>query len=76
MDLVLRCVEETGADRSSMGEVVGEIEQVLKMAGGLGQVATAFFGARRVPRWPQYIVPGSSKGSEMQGTGRENPAEV
>jgi hypothetical protein len=36
MDLVLRCVEEAGADRPSMGEVDGEIEQVLKMAGGTG----------------------------------------
>jgi hypothetical protein len=37
---VLRCVEEAGADQPSMGEVVGGIEQVLKMAGGPGQVAT------------------------------------
>lgn len=36
VDLVLRCVKEAGADRPSMGEVVGEIERVLKMAGGPG----------------------------------------
>jgi hypothetical protein len=40
IDLVLRCVEEAGADQPSMGEVVRGIEQVLKMADGPGQVAT------------------------------------
>jgi hypothetical protein len=76
MDQVLCCVEEVGADQPSMSEVVGGIEQVLKMVGGPGQVATVFFAARGFPRWPQYIVPRSSKGSEMRGTGRENPVEV
>lgn len=54
MDLVLRCVEEAGADRPSMGEVVGEIERVLKMAGGPGpeSASNSMSYASRTPRHP------------------------
>ena len=72
---MLRCVEEAGADQPSMGEVVGGIEQVLKMAGGPGQVATVFLCSRVSPMAIIYS-PGIKQGSEMLGTGRENPAEV
>ena len=33
VDLSLRCVEESGADRPSMSEVVKEIEYILQLAG-------------------------------------------
>uniref|UniRef100_A0A804N697 non-specific serine/threonine protein kinase n=2 Tax=Zea mays TaxID=4577 RepID=A0A804N697_MAIZE len=54
VDLALRCVEEAGADRPSMGEVVGEIERVLKMAGGPGpeSASNSMSYASRTPRHP------------------------
>lgn len=33
VDMALRCVEEAGADRPTAGEVVKEIEEIMKMAG-------------------------------------------
>ncbi|KAL6329194.1 hypothetical protein AAG906_014803 [Vitis piasezkii] len=33
VDLALRCVEESGADRPTMGEVVKEIENIMQLAG-------------------------------------------
>jgi len=52
--LALRCVEEAGADRPSMGEVVSEIERVLKMAGGAGpeSASNSMSYASRTPRHP------------------------
>jgi serine/threonine protein kinase len=54
VDLALRCVEEAGADRPSMGEVVSEIERVLKMAGGPGpeSASNSMSYASRTPRHP------------------------
>ncbi|GJM87740.1 hypothetical protein PR202_ga03725 [Eleusine coracana subsp. coracana] len=57
IDLALRCVEEAGADRPSMGEVVGEIERILKMAGGNAGVSgesasNSMSYASRTPRHP------------------------
>ncbi|TVU51398.1 hypothetical protein EJB05_02827 [Eragrostis curvula] len=56
VDLALRCVEEAGADRPSMGEVVGEIERMLKMAGGAGvsgeSASNSMSYASRTPRHP------------------------
>ena len=33
VDLAMRCVEESGADRPTMGEVVKEIENIMQLAG-------------------------------------------
>ena len=33
VDLALKCVEESGADRPTMGEVVKEIENIMQLAG-------------------------------------------
>ena len=33
VDLALRCVEESGAERPTMGEVVKEIENIMQLAG-------------------------------------------
>ena len=33
VDVALRCVEESGADRPTMGEVVKEIENIMQLAG-------------------------------------------
>ncbi|KAL6642386.1 hypothetical protein ACP70R_020567 [Stipagrostis hirtigluma subsp. patula] len=60
VDLALRCVEEAGADRPSMGEAVAEIERVLKMAGGHGgggssaadSASDSMSYASRTPRHP------------------------
>ncbi|KAG2615324.1 hypothetical protein PVAP13_3NG063600 [Panicum virgatum] len=54
VDLALRCVEEAGADRPSMGEVVGEIERMVKMAGGPGpdSASESMSYASRTPRHP------------------------
>lgn len=58
VDLALRCVEEAGADRPSMGEVVGEIERILKMAGGAAagvsgeSASNSMSYASRTPRHP------------------------
>ncbi|RLN28688.1 putative leucine-rich repeat receptor-like protein kinase [Panicum miliaceum] len=54
VDLALRCVEEAGADRPSMGEAVGEIERMVKMAGGPGpeSVSESMSYASRTPRHP------------------------
>ncbi|XP_062204799.1 leucine-rich repeat receptor protein kinase HPCA1-like [Phragmites australis] len=56
VDLALRCVEEAGADRPSMGEAVGEIERILKMAGGGGtgpdSASNSMSYASRTPRHP------------------------
>ncbi|KAL5205791.1 hypothetical protein ABZP36_034000 [Zizania latifolia] len=55
VDLALRCVEESGVDRPSMGEAVGEIERIVKMAGA-GAVAESASGSMsytsRTPRHP------------------------
>ncbi|KAF8730934.1 hypothetical protein HU200_016808 [Digitaria exilis] len=56
VDLALRCVEEAGNDRPSMGDVVGEIERVMKMA-GVGTGADSASGSlvsygSRSPRHP------------------------
>ncbi|CAL4896521.1 unnamed protein product [Urochloa decumbens] len=56
VDLALRCVEEAGADRPSMGEVVGEVERMVKMAGGGGpgheSASESMSYASRTPRHP------------------------
>jgi len=54
VDLALRCVEEAGADRPSMGEAVGEIERMVKMAGGPGpdSASESMSYASRTPRHP------------------------
>ncbi|OEL37882.1 putative leucine-rich repeat receptor-like protein kinase, partial [Dichanthelium oligosanthes] len=54
VDLALRCVEEAGADRPSMGEAVGEIERMAKMAGGPGpeSASNSMSYASRTPRHP------------------------
>ncbi|TKW25150.1 hypothetical protein SEVIR_3G097100v4 [Setaria viridis] len=55
VDLALRCVEEAGADRPSMGEVVGEIERMVKMAGGgpgHESASESMSYASRTPRHP------------------------
>ncbi|KAK1626379.1 hypothetical protein QYE76_000694 [Lolium multiflorum] len=39
VDLALRCVEEAGAKRPTMGEVVGELEQIAKNAGDTTDLA-------------------------------------
>ncbi|KAF8658024.1 hypothetical protein HU200_059486 [Digitaria exilis] len=54
VDLALRCVEEAGADRPSMGEVVSEIERMVKMAGGTGpdSASNSMSYASRTPRHP------------------------
>jgi hypothetical protein len=55
LDLALRCVEEAGAARPSMGEVAGEIERMLKMAGvGAGESASNSMSnaSRTTPRHP------------------------
>ncbi|PUZ63301.1 hypothetical protein GQ55_3G056800 [Panicum hallii var. hallii] len=54
VDLALRCVEEAGADRPSMGEVVSEIERMVKMAGGPGpeSASESMSYASRTPRHP------------------------
>jgi len=56
VDLALRCVEEAGADRPSMGEAVGEIERILKAATGTGAAdsasnSTSLYNSR-TPRHP------------------------
>ena len=62
MDQVLCCVEEVGADQPSMSEVVGGIEQVLKMVGGPGQVATVFFCCSRVSTMATIYSPEIKQG--------------
>ncbi|XP_039835961.1 leucine-rich repeat receptor protein kinase HPCA1-like isoform X2 [Panicum virgatum] len=54
VDLALRCVEEAGADRPSMGEAVGEIERMVKMAGapGTDSASESMSYASRTPRHP------------------------
>jgi hypothetical protein len=55
VDLALRCVEEAGADRPSMGEVVGEIERMVKVAGGgtgHESASESMSYASRTPRHP------------------------
>ncbi|KQJ91855.1 probable leucine-rich repeat receptor-like protein kinase At5g49770 [Brachypodium distachyon] len=53
VDLALRCVEEAGADRPPMGEVVAEIERITRMAGGGAESASESMSyPSRTPRHP------------------------
>ncbi|KAL6842611.1 hypothetical protein ACP4OV_027455 [Aristida adscensionis] len=53
VDLALRCIEEVGADRPSMGEAVSEIERLLKMAGvGPDSASNSMSYTSRTPRHP------------------------
>uniref|UniRef100_A0A0E0MKP9 Protein kinase domain-containing protein n=1 Tax=Oryza punctata TaxID=4537 RepID=A0A0E0MKP9_ORYPU len=69
IDLALRCVEESGADRPSMGEAVGEIERIVKMAGAGATAAESASDsmsyASRTPRHPY----GGDSPSEYSGGG-------
>uniref|UniRef100_N1QWM1 non-specific serine/threonine protein kinase n=1 Tax=Aegilops tauschii TaxID=37682 RepID=N1QWM1_AEGTA len=66
VDLALRCVEEAGADRPSMGEAVSEIERITRMAGGAPESASESMSyASRTPRHPY----GGDSPSEYSGGG-------
>ncbi|KAM3197228.1 hypothetical protein ACQJBY_072728 [Aegilops geniculata] len=66
VDLALRCVEEAGADRPSMGEAVSEIERITRMAGGVPESASESMSyASRTPRHPY----GGDSPSEYSGGG-------
>jgi serine/threonine protein kinase len=60
VDLALRCVEEAGADRPSMGEVVGEIERMLKMAGAAGGDSASNSMSSYASRTPRHPYGGDS----------------
>ena len=73
VDLALRCVEESGADRPSMGEAVAEIERIAKVAGAGGAAAaesaasdSMSYAASRTPRHP-YGGGGGDSASEYSG---------
>uniref|UniRef100_A0A0E0J804 Protein kinase domain-containing protein n=1 Tax=Oryza nivara TaxID=4536 RepID=A0A0E0J804_ORYNI len=75
VDLALRCVEESGADRPSMGEAVAEIERIAKVAGAGGAAAaesaasdSMSYAASRTPRHP-YGGGGGDSASEYSGGG-------
>ncbi|KAK1628387.1 hypothetical protein QYE76_002702 [Lolium multiflorum] len=66
VDLALRCVEEAGADRPSMGEAVSELERITRMAGGVTESASESMSyASRTPRHPY----GGDSASEYSGAG-------
>ncbi|CAM0952750.1 unnamed protein product [Alopecurus aequalis] len=66
VDLALRCVEEAGADRPSMGEAVSEIERITRLAGGVTESASESMSvASRTPRHPY----GGHSPSEYSGAG-------
>ncbi|KAL5224975.1 hypothetical protein ABZP36_011614 [Zizania latifolia] len=68
VDLALRCVEESGADRPSMGEAVAEIERIVKMAGagaGADSASDSMSYASRMPRHPY----GGDSPSDYSGGG-------
>jgi serine/threonine protein kinase len=66
VDLALRCVEEAGADRPSMGEAVSEIERITRMADGVPESASESMSyASRTPRHPY----GGDSRSEYSGGG-------
>ncbi|XP_040385415.1 leucine-rich repeat receptor protein kinase HPCA1 [Oryza brachyantha] len=71
VDLALRCVEESGADRPSMGEAVAELERIVRMAGAAPAPAAADSAsdsmsyATRTPRHPY----GGDSPSEYSGGG-------
>ncbi|KAF0888635.1 hypothetical protein E2562_016095 [Oryza meyeriana var. granulata] len=69
VDLALRCVEESGVDRPSMGEAVAEIERIVKMAGAGAPAAESASDsmsyASRTPRHPY----GGDSPSEYSGGG-------
>uniref|UniRef100_A0A0E0BY38 Serine-threonine/tyrosine-protein kinase catalytic domain-containing protein n=1 Tax=Oryza meridionalis TaxID=40149 RepID=A0A0E0BY38_9ORYZ len=75
VDLALRCVEESGADRPSMGEAVAEIERIAKVAGAGGAAAaesaasdSMSYAASRTPHHP-YGGGGGDSASEYSGGG-------
>jgi serine/threonine protein kinase len=66
VDLALRCVEEAGADRPSMGEAVSELERITRLAGGVTESASESMSyASRTPRHPY----GGDSASEYSGAG-------
>ncbi|CAM0955368.1 unnamed protein product [Alopecurus aequalis] len=67
VDLALRCVEEAGADRPSMGEAVSELERITRMAGNVTEsVSESMSYASRTPRHPyEGDSPSESSGAGM-----------
>uniref|UniRef100_A0A0D9XXT6 non-specific serine/threonine protein kinase n=1 Tax=Leersia perrieri TaxID=77586 RepID=A0A0D9XXT6_9ORYZ len=70
IDLALRCVEESGVQRPPMGEVVSEIERIVKMAGAGAPIAESAsdsmsYYANRTPRHPY----GGDSPSDYSGGG-------
>ncbi|CAN6326117.1 unnamed protein product [Urochloa humidicola] len=71
VDLALRCVEEAGADRPSMGEVVSEVERMVKMAGGAGTTGhdSASESMSYASRTPRHPYGGDSPFADYSGGG-------
>lgn len=51
VDLAMRCVEEAGADRPSMGEVVKEIERIMQLVGLSASHQSASTSASHEEEW-------------------------
>ncbi|KAI4367066.1 hypothetical protein MLD38_022847 [Melastoma candidum] len=55
IDLAMRCLEEAGADRPSMGEVVKEIERIMQLAGLSASHKSASSSASQGEEWRRNL---------------------